>query len=241
MCSRRSGSRPRRTLSARSLDPHAIQGLLTVAPTIHRFLPPMILLAWRTGRRLSSIISLRWDDVDFERGTILWRLSMTKSARLGSCRCVGRFCTSYFASATRIEGSVARCFSPPAAPPTSPRTSDATPRRLLAEGSLLSRSDSKTSRRAVAHVPTRLGDRAKGNLPLKDVAAAGGWRDTSTLLRYQQPDEETLRAVVEFQRPRSSAIRLSRKPLNLLHPSRESFEASSPQASPKSWCGEHRQ
>ncbi len=39
------------------------------------------------------------------------------------------------------------------------------------------------------------------DLPLKDVAAAGGWRDTSTLLRYQQPDEATLRAVVEFERP----------------------------------------
>ena len=43
------------------------------------------------------------------------------------------------------------------------------------------------------------------DLPLKDVAAAGGWRDTSTLLRYQQPDEETLRAVVEFERPRGRA------------------------------------
>ncbi len=34
-------------------------------------------------------------------------------------------------------------------------------------------------------------------LPLKDVAAAGGWRDVRTLLKcYQQPDEETLTEVV---------------------------------------------
>lgn len=39
------------------------------------------------------------------------------------------------------------------------------------------------------------------DLPLKDVAAAGGWRDTTTLLRYQQPDEATLRRVIEFERP----------------------------------------
>jgi hypothetical protein len=33
-------------------------------------------------------------------------------------------------------------------------------------------------------------------MPLKDVAAAGGWRDVSTLLTsYQQTDEETLRRV----------------------------------------------
>lgn len=27
------------------------------------------------------------------------------------------------------------------------------------------------------------------------------WRDTSTLLRYQQPDPRTMRAVVEFEQP----------------------------------------
>src|SRR5207244_10849938 len=52
--------------------------------------------------------------------------------------------------------------------------------------------------------------RERKYLPLKDVAAAGGWRDTSTLLRYQQPDEATLRAVVEFEGPgRSGAGRKS--------------------------------
>ena len=43
------------------------------------------------------------------------------------------------------------------------------------------------------------------DLPLKDIAAAGGWRDTTTLLRYQQPDEATLRAVVEFERAAGGA------------------------------------
>src|SRR6266566_16103 len=52
------------------------------------------------------------------------------------------------------------------------------------------------------------------DLPLKDVAAAGGWRDTSTLLRYQQPDDETLRAVVEFDRPRGRAWFDLRRPPN---------------------------
>jgi hypothetical protein len=31
------------------------------------------------------------------------------------------------------------------------------------------------------------------HLPLKDVAAAGGWKDVNTLLEiYQQPDEESI-------------------------------------------------
>ncbi len=32
----------------------------------------------------------------------------------------------------------------------------------------------------------------------------GDWRDTSTLLRYQQPDARTMRAVVAFERPPES-------------------------------------
>ena len=44
------------------------------------------------------------------------------------------------------------------------------------------------------------------NLPVKDVAAAGGWKDITTLMeRYQQPEEETLRSVVEYQKPKSKS------------------------------------
>ncbi len=43
--------------------------------------------------------------------------------------------------------------------------------------------------------PTAYG--AVAVLPIKDVAEAAGWRDTTTLLRcYQQSDPETLEAVV---------------------------------------------
>ena len=39
------------------------------------------------------------------------------------------------------------------------------------------------------------------SLPLNDVAAAGGWTDTDTLLRcYQQPERQTLLAVTSEPR-----------------------------------------
>jgi hypothetical protein len=39
------------------------------------------------------------------------------------------------------------------------------------------------------------------HLPLKDVAAAGGWKDVETLLTcYQQPDQQTLLAVMSEPR-----------------------------------------
>src|SRR5947207_11150828 len=60
------------------LDAESIRALLAVAPTVHTLLRPMSLLAWRTGRRLSAILALRWDDVDFEKGTIRWRAEHDK-------------------------------------------------------------------------------------------------------------------------------------------------------------------
>jgi hypothetical protein len=40
--------------------------------------------------------------------------------------------------------------------------------------------------------------------PVKDVAAASGWKDISTLIDCsKQPDDDTLRAVVEFVSPAS--------------------------------------
>jgi CheY-like chemotaxis protein len=48
----------------------------------------------------------------------------------------------------------------------------------------------------------RLWATERKHLPVKDVAAAGGWKDVTTLLEcYQQPDADTLRQVVEYERP----------------------------------------
>jgi integrase len=60
------------------IDELTIKALLSVAQDVHPFLQTMIVLAWRTGRRLSSILSLRWEDVDFENGTIRWRAEHDK-------------------------------------------------------------------------------------------------------------------------------------------------------------------
>ena len=52
------------------------------------------------------------------------------------------------------------------------------------------------------HTFRRLWATERKHLPLKDVAAAGGWSDTSTLLQcHQQPDAETMRDVVDYERP----------------------------------------
>ena len=63
--------------------------------------------------------------------------------------------------------------------------------RVVAQGGVPSRRPGE-ARRKLWHTFRRVWATERKDLPLKDVAAVGGWRDTSTLLRYQQPDEVTM-------------------------------------------------
>ena len=52
------------------------------------------------------------------------------------------------------------------------------------------------------HPYRRMWATARAHLPLKQVAIAGGWRDVETLVKcYQQPDRDSLLAVMENERP----------------------------------------
>jgi integrase len=196
------------------LDTESIRALLATAATVHPLLRPMILLAWRTGRRLSAILALRWDDVDFEKGTIRWRAEHDKigqtwvvPARSDLLKELRRF---------RAErpgiGSVLLFPHPQRR-----RHRGGPVTRHLAAYWLkeaFERGKISKPKGGLWHMFRRAWATERKDLPLKDVAAAGGWRDTSTLLRYQQPDEETLRAVVEFDRPRGRAWFDLRRPPN---------------------------
>ncbi len=61
--------------------------------------------------------------------------------------------------------------------------------------------------RSLWHMFRRVWATERKEVPLKDLAAASGWRDTTTLLRYQQPDESTLRAVVASSSDPRAALR----------------------------------
>src|SRR3989440_4021638 len=183
------------------LDSDAIRGLLAVAPAVHPLLRPLILLAWRTGRRLSAILSLRWDDLDFENASIRWRAEHDKIRQtwviparhdlleeLRRCRVdhlkIGSVLLFPHPQRRRHRGG--------------PVT-----RHLAAYWlkEAFQRGQVPKPAGGLWHMFRRAWATERKHLPLKDVAAAGGWRDTSTLLRYQQPDEATLRAVVEYERP----------------------------------------
>lgn len=60
------------------IDRQTAQALRDVADEVHPFLETIIVLAQTTGRRLSAILGLRWDDIDFEKNTIRWRAETDK-------------------------------------------------------------------------------------------------------------------------------------------------------------------
>ena len=172
------------------LDAESIRALLAVAPTAHPLLRPMILLAWRTGRRLSAILALRWDDLDFEEGTIRWRAEHDKIRQtwvVPARRYLLKELRRFRAERPGI-GSVLLFPHP-----QHRRHRGGPVTRHLAAYWLkeaFERGRIAKAKGGLWHMFRRAWATERRDLPLKDVAAAGGWRDTSTLLRYQQPDEE---------------------------------------------------
>jgi len=185
------------------LDAATTGALLAVAPAVHPFLRPLILLAWRTGRRVSAILALRWDDVDFEKAVIRWRAEHDKIRQtwvIPARRDLLEELRQFRAERPGI-GSVLLFPHPQRRRHRRGPVTRHLASYWLKEAFLRGKMAKPAG--GLWHMFRRVWATERKDLPLKDVAAAGGWRDTSTLLRYQQPDEDTLRAVVEFERPRS--------------------------------------
>ena len=58
-----------------------VECLMAVAPEVHKLLPLLITFMSATGRRLGSVLGLRWNDFDFEQQTIRWRPELDKRRR----------------------------------------------------------------------------------------------------------------------------------------------------------------
>ena len=185
------------------LDEETIEQLLLVAPQVHPYLRVLIVLARRTGRRLSANLNLRWDDVDLAKGMIRWRAEHDKVRRTWSVPMHPEVHAELlqFRKAQRAIGS-ALLFPHPR---PDRRPGQAVSRHLAAwwlkeafRHGKLQKPDG-----SLWHTFRRVWATERKHLPPNDVAAAGGWLDTGTLQQcYQQCDLETLRSVVEFERPR---------------------------------------
>jgi len=181
------------------VDGETVEKLLAVADRVSPLLPLLIKLMDWTGRRLGSVLNLRWDDFDFENKTIRWRpehdkerktwvVPMPKEAERALLE---------FRAKHRVIGS-ALVF------PMKNDPERAVRRHLAADWLKRAYRYAKIERPrgGLWHTFRRKFATERKFYPLRDVADVGGWKDVGTLLKcYQLSDEETMRAVIDNPKP----------------------------------------
>jgi integrase len=185
---------------------------VAVADDVHPYLRTLIVLARTTGRRLNAVLGLRWDDIDFEGGKIrgcpehdklrkIWVVPAASSALDELIRF------------RALHPGVGRAWLLPH--PMRKRHPDRPATRHLAAYWLKRAYELSGAAKpdgSMWHAFRRLWATKRKAFPVKDVAAAGGWKDVSTLIDcYQQPDDDTLRAIVEFVKPAPTRSRTKRR------------------------------
>ena len=155
-----------------------------------------LLLARATGRRLGSIRNLRWEDIDFQQREIRWRAQFDKKRRESVVPMTEDLADEIKDFRRRLGAIGGWVF---------PRQSDGS---QPMDRYLFNRWLNVAERHAELpkldfgtwHPYRRMWATARAHLPRKQVAVAGGWRDTETLERcYQQPDKQSLLTVMADQ------------------------------------------
>ncbi len=165
-------------------------------------LRPLLILAHDTGRRISAIVALRWDDWDPAAelyGVLTWRAAHDK---------LGKTWRVPVTQAVRDALARLELRGPYVFPTLADHGRPIT--RTVATNWL----HDAERRAGLAHLPgggwhmfRRAWATARKDLSVKDVAYAGGWTNLATLQGiYQQPDIETLAAVVAGGRRRIQAV-----------------------------------
>lgn len=152
-----------------------------------------LVIAEATGRRRGAISKLRWEDVDFRRGTLRWRGEHDKTGM----ELVVPVTTELLAQLQffrRALGSVSGPLFPSARSPAESMRPEMLDQWLRG---VERRSGLPKLRGGLWHPYRRKWATERKHLPLPDVMAAGGWRDTSTVSNcYQQADETTMLEVM---------------------------------------------
>lgn len=156
-----------------------------------------LVLAEATGRRLGSIRQLRWEDIDFERRTIRWRAEFDKKGKEWIVPAPPSLIDEMRQFRRRL-GAISGWIFVGERKPDQPMDRHLFDKWLqVAER----RAELPKLVGGLWHPYRRKWATERKHHSLKDVAAAGGWKDTETLLTcYQHPDADTLLAVMSESR-----------------------------------------
>jgi integrase len=180
--------------------------LQKVAAAVHPFLPVLLALAYGTGRRLTAFLTLRYQDLRLQegpQGAICWPAASDKRAREWSAPLNAETRAVLDRHLEKFPGIGAAHLFP------APRRTGVPVSRYRAS-IWLKRAEKRAGldplKGSLWHAYRRSWATARKHLPLKDVAAAGGWKSLAVVQDiYQQADAATLQRVV------SDAVELREK------------------------------
>jgi integrase len=153
-----------------------------------------VLLAESTGRRLGSIRQLSWEDFDYNRGTIRWRAQADKKGVASIVPIPPVLRDEIRSFKVKLGGGFGGLMFPSHSDPAKAVSRDALDHWLREAEELAGLPPLDGS---LWHAYRRAWATARKDLPIKDVAAVGGWKDIQTLVNcYQQADDDTMLQVM---------------------------------------------
>ncbi len=168
--------------------------LLEVADRVNPLLKLALVVAEGTGRRISAVRNLLWEDVSFSKSSIRWRAENDKKGYehvVPMSEAVSEALHAQRKARRSIGNTPVFESQKDALKPCDRYLFDHWLRRAYSLAEL------EPQHGGLWHPIRRKWVTERKGYPVKDVAAAGGWRDEQTMLRsYQHTDAETILQVV---------------------------------------------
>ncbi|MHC4088864.1 MAG: tyrosine-type recombinase/integrase [Planctomycetota bacterium] len=178
--------------------------LRNVAPQVSPAFGPLLDLAWHAGHRLGAILGLRWRDVVLEEienaphGRIRWYAGARSDRKKHEHEVpINAQASASLAAWQRESGGIGAAFVFPHPRDSAKPLHKDIARRWLRRAEKLAELGHEAA--GGWHAFRRGWATQRKHLPLKDVAAAGGWKDVATLQEcYSHADPETTRRVATY-------------------------------------------
>ncbi len=180
------------------IEAETVEKLMAVADRVSPLLGLLITLMDATGRRLSSVLGLRWDDFDFEKRTITWRPELDKKRHgwvVPMPKQAERALLKFRAEQPTIGSALVFPMANDSTKPVTRHLASDWMKRAYRYAGIVRQKGS------LWHAFRRKWATERKNYPVRDVAAAGGWEDLPTALMYTHPDLDTLQQVMDHPKP----------------------------------------